>query len=166
MLLDVVLLVLVADIFLHCSRVKRLLKINMDSPLFTGMLRIRNGYHVVRASLATEVPVTSRPRWKVMCVCAWTMWETPDGLVSSWARVRHCAKASFLRSVPVQGGLSRVFETLLEMIFFFVVMSVIFFFEHTQCLIQRRSSTRFFTVRLSKQILLEMWVPIVVDVEQ
>ena len=34
-------LVLVAGIFLHCSRVKRFLKINMNSPLFTGMLRIR-----------------------------------------------------------------------------------------------------------------------------
>ena len=45
----------------------------------------------------------------------------------------------------------------------FAVMSVIFC-EHTQCLIQRRFSTCFFTVRLSKEIMLEFGVTVVVDV--
>ena len=39
--LKLFLLVLVAGMFRHCSRVERLLKIHMDSPLFIVLLRIR-----------------------------------------------------------------------------------------------------------------------------
>ena len=118
----------------------------------------KHGCHVLLTRFTTAVPVNSRPRTN--CECVWCLGFVfvlgpRGGGQATW--FVDVPVFGTVRSVPVQVRFSHVCltSTLLDMIFSFAVMSVSFC-EHPQCLIRRRFSTRFFTVRLSKQIMLEI----------
>ena len=120
--LNLFLLVLVAGVFRHCRRVESFFE---DSHGLSTVHCVASHSENTIALWLWQVsllqfPSNSRPRWTVIVLCLCLCWNHVEG-----ARRRGFFIGVVL-SVPVQG--IRVFETLLEMIFFFVGMSVSLFF--------------------------------------